>query len=138
MRNIAAMVLDEPRPAEGPEADIAGPEPAATWQLTLGSVIEVLDRPGSLHRTGDGPWGQMTVSSFLGFYPSDVLAHTWDLAQVGGLDAHLPVDLCERGADGLAAAGDAVRGAGMLGPVVEHADDADPATRFLSLSGRRP
>jgi uncharacterized protein (TIGR03086 family) len=136
MQNITAMALVEPRPADRSEADVAGEDPAATWQSALDSAIEALDRPGSLSQYGDGPWGQMTVDDFLGFYPSDVLAHTWDLAQAGRLDAHLPIDLCERGADGLAAAGDAVRGPGLLGPVIECAADADVATRFLSLAGR--
>ncbi len=138
MRNIAALASGGPTPAEQPEADIAGVDPEATWRQACDDAMTALDQVGALARVGNGPFGEMTVDGFLGFYPSDLLAHAWDIAQAAGLDAHLPVDLCERGARGLAAAGDLLRQPGLMGPAVDVADDADAPTRFIALSGRRP
>lgn len=138
MRNVGALASGGASPPEQPEAEIAGDDPATTWREACDTTMAALDRPGALARIGNGPFGEMTVDGFLGFYPSDLLAHAWDIATAAGLDARLPIDLCERGARGLAAAGDALRRPGLMGPAIEVDDDADATTRFIALSGRQP
>lgn len=138
MRNLTAIATGTERPAALPEAEVAGDDPAATWRVTCEAAMAALDRRGALARTGPGPFGETTVDGFLGFYPADLLAHTWDVARAVGIDAHLPDDLCEAAAAGLAAAGDLIRRPGLMGPPMAVPDDADAVTRFIALSGRRP
>ncbi len=137
-RNLVALASGGERPPEQAEADVAGAHPGATWRSACDDAMAALDQPGALQRVGPGPFGEMAVDGFLGFIPSDLLAHAWDIATAAGIDAHLPADLCERGAAGLAAAGDLLRGPGLMAAPVEVPADADAATRFIALSGRRP
>jgi uncharacterized protein (TIGR03086 family) len=138
MQRIAAGALGADTPAERPEAESAGDDPASTWTETMGDTLAALDRQGVLDRTVTASFGTATIDAMLGFYPADLLAHAWDIATTAGLDAHLPADLCERFAVGIAAAGDGVRGPGRMGEPVAVASDADAATRFVAQTGRTP
>lgn len=136
--NIASRASGGDAPAERSEAEVAGPDPVETWNQTRDAVLEALDRDGALQQVFVSPFGEMSIDGFLGFYPSDVLAHTWDIATAMQIEPHLPVDLCERGAIGLAAAGDSLRRPGLMAAAVPVAGDADALTRFIALSGRNP
>lgn len=138
LRKITADAAGEPKPADQAEADVAGDDPGATWTAALDAALTALDRPGSLQREVNGAFGPMSLDSMLGFAPGDMLAHAWDIATTAGLDAHLPSDLCEFYAAGIAAAGDRVRGPGMMAPAVDVPADADAATRFIAQTGRTP
>jgi len=138
MHRITAAARGSERPAERPEAETAGADPEATWDDTLRTTLAALDRAGVLDTTVDVEFGTTTIDAVLGFVPSDLLAHAWDIATTAGIDAHLPVDLCERFAVGIAAAGDGVRGPGRMAGAVAVGADADAPTRFVAQTGRTP
>lgn len=138
MQRITAGAHGRDRPAERPEAEIAGADPAATWTEALHDTLAALDRPGVLDRTVEVASGTNTIDGVLAFVPSDLLAHAWDIATTAGLDAHLPADLCERFTAGIAAAGDGVRGPGLMAEAVSVPADTDAAALFVAQTGRTP
>lgn len=136
--NMANRIDGGDAPPQQPEADVAGPDPVASWVAARDRVLEALDRQGSLQIVAPTPFGEMAVDDFLAFYPLDPLAHSWDIAQASGIDPALPPELCEVGYAGLAAMGDNLRGPGLMGPAIDIGDDADIEARFLAMSGRDP
>lgn len=138
MQRITAGALGHDAPAERPEAESAGDDPVATWNEAMRATLTALDQQGVLDRTVTTSFGTATIDAVLGFYPADLLAHAWDIATTAGQDAHLPADLCERFAVGIAAAGDGVRGPGRMAEPVAVAAGADAPTRFIAQTGRTP
>ena len=113
-------------------------DPVDRWAAARDAVLAALDTQGALQRDAETPFGRMPVDRFVGILAVDPLTHTWDLATATGLDPALDPELCERGAAQLERAGDMIRGPGLYGPPVEVAPDADPATRFVAVTGRTP
>jgi len=138
MQRITAGASGNDSPAERPEAESAGDHPVAAWSDAMSDTLAALDQPAVLDRTVTASFGTATIDAMLGFYPADLLAHAWDIATTAGQEAHLPTDLCERFAVGIAAAGDGVRGPGRMAEPVAVAADADAPTRFIAQTGRTP
>ncbi len=138
LQRITAGALGSDAPTERAESEVAGDDPVATWNETLRASLAALDRPAALDRIVSGSFGTATIDAVLGFYPSDLMAHAWDIATTAGVDAHLPADLCERFAIGIAAAGDGVRGPGRMAAAVAIPGGADAANRFVAQTGRTP
>lgn len=136
--NVANRTEGKDAPPDQPEADVAGSDPQVTWAAARDRVLAALDHQGVLQQVQQTPFGEMAVDDFLGFYGFDPLAHAWDIAQAGGVDAALPPELCEQGFQGLSAIGDGLRGPGAMGPAIDIGDDTDPVHRFLAISGRDP
>jgi uncharacterized protein (TIGR03083 family) len=95
--------------------------PAERWAATETALFDALTEPIDV----------------LGALTTDVLVHTWDLAQSVGVPADLDTDLC---ASALAALSpDALpRDSGMFGPKVAVSDTDDAATRLVARYGRDP
>jgi uncharacterized protein (TIGR03086 family) len=138
LQRVTAVASGQAIPEARPEADVAGPDPRANWSATRDAALAALDHPGAIAQPFTGPFGPGTLDGFFGIHIVDCVLHTWDIAHTAGIDAHLPLDLVEGGAAGLAAAGDAVRAPGVFGPAVTVAADADAVTRFVALAGRNP
>jgi uncharacterized protein (TIGR03086 family) len=138
LRRIAASAEGLDAPPEMAESEVIGSDPVATWNEALHTAIAALDRQGVLGRVVTGSFGTATIDAVLGFYPSDLLAHAWDIATTAGQDPHLPAALCERFAVNLAAAGAEVRGPGRMAEAVVVPADADAVTRFIAQTGRTP
>lgn len=138
LRNTVALASGGSTPPQQAEADIVAHDPVGTWSAALDGALEALDQPDTLARVVDGPFGAMPLDDFFGFYPSDLLAHAWDIARTAGADAHLPAELCDRYAAGIAAMGDGLRRPGLMAAAVEVPAGADTTTRFIAQTGRRP
>ncbi len=71
---------------------------------------------------------------------NDVLIHTWDLARATGQDETLDAGEVARMTGGgfLEMPDEVLRGSGQFGPRVDVPADADPQTKLLAFSGRRP
>jgi uncharacterized protein (TIGR03083 family) len=94
--------------------------PAARWAATQTALFDALTEPVDV----------------LGALTTDVLVHTWDLAQSIGVPAELDTELC---ASALAALPDDLpRDGGMFAPAVPSDDDADAPTRLIAFYGRDP
>jgi len=94
-RMTAAATGGEPPDAQ-PEDEVAGDNPAETWQSAFDNILEALDQRGVLAKTIESPMGTMTIDEALGRFFADPLAHAWDLAKTAGIEAALPEELAER------------------------------------------
>ncbi len=123
---------------ERSEADLAGDDASASWTTGRDALLEALDQDGALQRVVTTPFGEMEVDALLGFISVDVATHAWDLAQAVGVDHGIPASVGERNLGMVGASGELLRGAGMLGPIVEVADDAPVVDRWIAMMGRDP
>ena len=138
MKRMHASLTDGPAPGEQPEAEVAGEQPAATWNEVRENLLDALDSHGVLSKEIETPFGDMTVDEALGRFFFDALTHAWDIAQATGVDAAIPEDLAQKGLDVMYAFGDAVRGPGIFGEEVEVSQDAAPQDKLIAYSGRKP
>lgn len=138
LRNTAALASGGTTPPQQAEADIVADDPIGTWTEALDGALAALDQQGALTRVVDGPFGTMPLDDFLGFSPSDLLAHAWDIARTADIDASLPPDLCERYTAGIVAMGDGLRRPGLMAAAVDVPAGAAAETRFIAQTGRRP
>lgn len=136
-RNIASGVSGGPGPDEQPEAEIAGDDPLAAWEVSRAAVTEALDTNGVLQRTIQSPFGEMKVDGALAVFLGDITMHTWDLATAAGIDHGIPDVLAERVVAAIGAAGDVIRRPGVFGPALEPPPGADAATRMAAIGGRK-
>jgi uncharacterized protein (TIGR03086 family) len=137
-KNLVSLATGGPKPAEQPEADVAGKDAHAGWAAARDNVLAALDHPGALQKDFVGPFGPTTVDGFLGIHQLDCILHAWDIAKTAGLDAHLPPDLAADALPGLKALGDGLRGPGLFGPEVTMPANADPVSQLLGITGRKP
>ncbi|WP_370328084.1 TIGR03086 family metal-binding protein [Euzebya sp.] len=116
--------------------------PLARWVAVRDRFQAALDDPEVADRTYDGYFGPTTIGETAEtFYTGDLLVHGWDVARGAGLGhlESLPADEVDRV---LASMQDlpeeALRSEQVYGPAIEVPEDADPQTRFLAFTGRRP
>jgi uncharacterized protein (TIGR03086 family) len=118
-------------------------DPAGAWAAVRDAIQGGLDDPQVAQRVEDcGPPGRLSFEVAVDMTCTpDVLVHTWDLAQVGGLEVELDADEVARQAAGIAALApgvdEAMRASGHYGPRVDVPPDADALTRLLAFNGRR-
>lgn len=118
-------------------------DPVAAWARHVAAVQAVLDDPSSSRLPFTlGPVGTQPLGDAVDrFYTSDVLFHSWDLAQATGQDHGLDEEECRELLAGLQASPEtehAMRASGQFGPAVPVADDADAVTRLMAFLGRDP
>lgn len=116
-------------------------DPAAAWVQLRDQIQAVLDRPEAESETFDSemfggamPLGVATER----FVTGDVLVHTWDLAKATGQDASIDAGFAADMYEGMLPMQDMLRQSGHFGPAVDVADDADPVTKLIALTGRTP
>jgi uncharacterized protein (TIGR03086 family) len=113
-------------------------DPAARWRATALALDTALAAEGVLDRATELPGGgESSARRMLPALTTDVLVHTWDLAQAAGLDDTLDAALCR---DAYERVRDAPIGreSGMVGPEVPVAPNADVQTRLIAYYGRDP
>ena len=138
MKRMHASVTGGQPPGEQAEADVAGENPAATWDEVRENLLNALDSHGVLSKEIDTPFGDMTVDEALGRFFFDGLTHAWDIAKATGVDAAIPEDLAVKALDVMYALGDAVRGPGIFAEAVEVPQDAPVQDKLVAYSGRKP
>lgn len=116
----------------------AGPDPAQAWADTREAMLALLDHDGVLGREVEAFGRPGTVDGVIGFNVGDLTIHSWDLARTFGADERLDPLNVARVLATLEPMGDAMRRPGIFGPRVDVAADADPQTRLLTFTGRRP
>jgi uncharacterized protein (TIGR03086 family) len=115
-------------------------DPSARWAAVREVVQECLDDPERAGREYDGFFGRTSLQDTIDkFACMDLLVHRWDLARAAGLTEHeaMPADEVRSAFEFTRSLGDNLRQAGVCGPVVEVADDADEQSRFLGFLGRQ-
>lgn len=123
-------------PAQQPEAEVAGDDPAATVRASVAATLEALDHEGVLNRESQTPFGEMPVDTFLGTIWVDPLTHAWDIADATGVSHGIDASTAEAAHAALAPIADMLRGPGRFGDAVDV--DGDAVARFIGFAGRRP
>lgn len=121
----------------GPPVD---DDPVAAWGTLRDALQGLLDDPEAAagefdhERAGRHRLDEAIAQFILG----DVLIHTWDLARSAGVDVTLDPDEVRGMLAGVEQMGDALEKSGQYGPRVDMPSDADPQTKLLAATGRRP
>ncbi|MDJ0771130.1 MAG: TIGR03086 family metal-binding protein [Ilumatobacter sp.] len=115
-----------------------GDDPVGHWDATRDRVLEALDTQGALHTHGNFWWGEMSIDQLVAFATWDPLAHSWDLAEATGQEAHADEGVAEAALATIAPMSETLRKMRLTAEPVDVPDDADAMTRFLGLTGRNP
>jgi uncharacterized protein (TIGR03086 family) len=143
-RDVIRHVIDSQRDmvkVVGLEFD-AGPsvdaDPAAAWAALRDSMQGVLDDPAQATLEYDGHFGRTDLAATVGrFICLDLVVHGWDVAEATGTDTTISEAELEWVYGVAESLGDSIRMAGVSGPQIPVADDADQQTRVLAYLGRR-
>lgn len=119
------------------DGDLLGPDPAAAWDAAAATSASSFAGPGALDRTVRLSYGDRPAREYCREMVLDLAVHGWDLARAIGADERIDPDLVELAYEHLAPIAHLWQGAGVFGPPVPVADDADLQTRLLALTGRR-
>ncbi|MFI9162391.1 TIGR03086 family metal-binding protein [Kitasatospora aureofaciens] len=110
--------------------------PAGTGAAAAGAARQAWEVPGATGLTVHLSFGDVSGQSCLDQLTTDLVVHTWDLAQGTGKDTRLPGDLVDFAPDRFAGCGD-LSGSGLFDPPLPAPEDASPQTRLPALPGRR-
>lgn len=114
-----------------------GDDVMTAWNDAAASCLAAVEEPGAQDRTVHLSFGDFPGSEYLGQITSDIVVHTWDLAQALGVDDRLGEALVVFTDAFLGPQIDAWRSAGAFGPAAGAPDDADAQARLIARTGRR-
>ncbi len=135
LQNIAAGASGTEGPAQQPEAEVAGADPAATVCSSVDACLSALDQPGVLKKVTQTPFGEMPVDSFIGAIWFDPLTHAWDLADAAGIDHGIDEATAAMAKAQLEPMADLMRSAGAFGPETAAPSD-NPVDQLIAFAGR--
>ncbi len=119
------------------DGDLLGDDPIGVGLASTVAATAAFDEPGALERTVELSRGPSPALDYCAERMNDLAIHAWDLAAALGVTVELDRE-CMAAATAYHRPQEAVgRPAGMFGPPVDVAPDADPQTRFLAFWGRR-
>ncbi|MFO6452539.1 MULTISPECIES: TIGR03086 family metal-binding protein [unclassified Aeromicrobium] len=118
---------------------VDGEDPAGTWQAHAAEIQELLASEAAeadfTHpHLGTEPLGGVVDR----LYTTDVLMHTWDLAESAGVPSGLDPEECEHLLQGMSLHEQILRDSGQYGPAVPVPPDSDGVTRLMGFLGRDP
>jgi uncharacterized protein (TIGR03086 family) len=90
-----------------------------------------------MERTVHLSFGDFPGSEYAMQLLTDLVVHGWDLAKGAGQDDRIDPDLLDACAAWWAGQEEMYRGAGVVGPRPDVAQDADPQTLLLATFGRQ-
>ncbi len=132
-RNVVGLV----RP--GTDQDSTARDPANAWNQASDLVASALADPGLATAQVQSRAGAMTFEELVAtLLCADTLVHTWDLSRAVGLDEQLDAEAVAAAHAYLLPRAEQMRVPGGFGPEVSPPPEADPQTRFLCFTGRRP
>lgn len=119
------------------EVDLA--DPAAAWRTHAAEIQELLDSPAAEDDFTHPQLGTEPLGGIIDrFYSTDVLMHTWDLAESAGVPSGLDPQECEHLLQGMSLHEQILRDSGQYGPAVPVPPDADGVVRLMGFIGRDP
>lgn len=137
IRNVGNMAAGEGPTAEQPEAEVLGADPTAGMRNVVNTTLAQLDRPDSLARVVQTPFGEMSIDAFMGLVWIDPLTHAWDVADAAGIDHGIDEQLASQALEGMRPLGDGLRRPGLFDAAVDARAD-DPVSQFIAFTGRTP
>lgn len=117
------------------DGDVLGDDPVAAWTGAADAAREAFAVPGATALTVHLSFGSVSGQYYLDQLTTDLVIHAWDLAKGIGRRTRLPARLVDFALGEFAGYGD-LSGSGLFDPPLPVADDADPQTRMLALTGR--
>nr|BFD90234.1 TIGR03086 family metal-binding protein [Kitasatospora sp. Xyl93] len=118
------------------DGDVLGDDPVTAWTEAAEAAREAWAVPGATELTVHLSYGDVSGQYYLDQLTTDLVIHTWDLAEGIGRRTRLPAGLVEFALDEFGGYGD-LSGSGLFDPPVPVPEDAAPQTRLLALTGRR-
>jgi uncharacterized protein (TIGR03086 family) len=115
-----------------------GEDPAARWSLTVAALSLALRRTHEGLSPPDTDMPDVDLRHLLPMLTTDVLVHTWDLAQAIGCDAALDPALSEAAYVRARQNEERLRASGMFAPSVRVSEDEDIETKLVAFLGRDP
>lgn len=132
-RNVVGMVGVKVDQDHIPE------DAAAAWHQASDLVVGALADSGMAASKVETRAGPMTFEELVAtLLSADTLVHTWDLSRAVGLDEQLDPDAVAAVHAYLLPRAEQMRVPGGFGPEVSPPPGADPQTRLLCFTGRRP
>ncbi|MBO1415883.1 TIGR03086 family metal-binding protein [Streptomyces sp. FH025] len=118
------------------DGDLLGDDPATAWTEAAEAARQAWAVPGATELTVHLSYGDTSGQYYLDQLTTDLVIHSWDLAEGIGRHTRLPEDLVEFALGEFAGYGD-LSGSGLFDKPLPVSADADPQTRLLALTGRR-
>jgi uncharacterized protein (TIGR03086 family) len=120
------------------DGDLAGDDPAAAFQQSVGIASGAVSAPGAMAATCHLSFGDYSGSDYAEQLFMDMLIHGWDVAKATGQDTRLDQDLVAACLPIAQKLSSMFRTAGVFGEDLPVSAEADPQTKLLALLGRRP
>ncbi|MFG2846397.1 TIGR03086 family metal-binding protein [Kitasatospora sp. NPDC048296] len=118
------------------DGDVLGPDPVAAWTAAAEAARHAWEVPGATELTVHLSFADVSGQYYLDQLTTDLVVHTWDLAEGIGTHTRIPPELVEFALGEISGYGD-LSGSGLFGPPLPVAEDAGPQARLLALTGRR-
>ncbi|NNM96191.1 MAG: TIGR03086 family protein [Candidatus Dormibacteraeota bacterium] len=132
-RNVVGLVRT------GTDQDHLPEDSASAWHQASDLVARALADPGLAAAQVQSRAGPTTFEELVAtLLCADTLVHTWDLSRAVGLDEQLDPEAVAAAHAYLLPRAQEMRVPGGFGPEVSPPPGADPQTRFLCFTGRRP
>lgn len=113
--------------------------PAAAWSAHAAAVQALLDAPDAGRLFTHQHLGTLPLDEAVDrFYTTDVLLHTWDLAQASGQPSGLDERECAEILAGMQPHDEMLRASGQYGPKVDVPADAPAEDQLAGFIGRDP
>jgi uncharacterized protein (TIGR03086 family) len=119
------------------DGDQLGADPVAAWDAAVAASAADFADDGALDRTVHLSYGDRPAREYCREMVLDLAVHGWDLARATGGDERIDPDLVQLAYGHLAPIVHLWQDAGVFGPPVPIADDADLQTRLLAMTGRK-
>jgi uncharacterized protein (TIGR03086 family) len=133
-RVIAAVLTDQALPKRG--TNPLGDDPVGAYRDSGRVLQAIVDRPGVLERTYQGPLGPAIGAVRLNWRIADLLVHGWDLAQATGQPVKLPDDLVAQALIFVRTELPTQSRAGRFDPAQPVDDDAPLLDQLVAFAGR--
>jgi uncharacterized protein (TIGR03086 family) len=120
------------------DGDLLGDDPLRRWTETARLARQAWLKPGALDGVAHLNRGATPAVNYCWEMTFDLAVHGWDLATAIGADESIGDELATKLLEVFEPQFDSWQGLGFFDPPVPVPDDADPQTKLVALSGRRP
>ncbi len=114
-------------PPADPPPDVAGKDPATTYDKARKETLEAFKQPGAIEKAG----------FVAGIAFVDQLIHGWDIAKATGQDTTMPDDLAKAAFDSLNGKFPTDGSTGFFKAAPEVPENASVQEKLLSIAGRK-
>ncbi|MFJ8476625.1 TIGR03086 family metal-binding protein [Kitasatospora sp. NPDC094011] len=118
------------------DGDVLGDDPVGAWTDAADAARRAWEVPGATELTVHLSFGDVSGQYYLDQLTTDLVIHSWDLAEGIGARTRLPAELVDFALGEFTGYGD-LSGSGLFDPPLPVPGDAAPQTRLLALTGRR-